>query len=253
MTARPTPDAPASEDGDLTFLLPIMPNHDTLMRQLITASLLVGALLLGGCRGTTSDRPPIHPNPNMDYQNRFDPQESNPFFADNAAMRQPPSGTVARGLLRADARYYDGRTDDGEYVEQMPVPVTQALLERGQDRYEIYCTMCHGAAGDGNGIIMTGESRVTGEGYGYTPAPTYHNERLRGVTDGYIYDVVANGIRNMPGYAQQISVADRWAIVAYVRALQRSQNADAADVPQGVLSDSQSDTSPDSAQRTGDQ
>ncbi len=194
-----------------------------------------------------SEDPPIHPNMNMDIQNRFDPQEANPLFADNAAMRKPPSGTVARGLLRADSRYYAGRTEEGEYVEQMPVPVNRALLERGQERYEIFCTVCHGAAGDGNGIIMTGQSNVTGQGYGYTPAPTYHSERLREETDGYIYDVVANGVRNMPGYAQQIPVADRWAIVAYVRALQRSQNADAADVPQSVISDAQPSSSASNA------
>ncbi len=207
-----------------------MLNMNTPMQRFITAGLLVAALLLGGCRGTESRRPPIHPNLNMDIQNRFDPQEANPLFADNAAMRKPPSGTVARGLLREDSRYYAGRTEEGEYVERMPVPVTRALLERGQERYEIFCTVCHGGAGDGNGIIMTGN-------YGYTPAPTYHSERLRDVTDGYIYDVITNGVRNMPGYAQQIPVADRWAIVAYVRALQRSQNADAADVPQSTLSD----------------
>jgi mono/diheme cytochrome c family protein len=223
------------------------------MRRLLTASLLVGALVLGGCRGMKSEDPPIHPNMNMDIQNRFDPQEANPLFADNAAMRKPPSGTVARGLLRADSRYYAGRTEEGEYVEQMPVPVNRALLERGQERYEIFCTVCHGAAGDGNGIIMTGQSNVTGQGYGYTPAPTYHSERLREETDGYIYDVVANGVRNMPGYAQQIPVADRWAIVAYVRALQRSQNADAADVPQSVISDAQPSSSASNASSsTGD-
>jgi mono/diheme cytochrome c family protein len=224
----------------------IMQYTDTFMRRLMTASVLVGALLLGGCRGMKSERPPIHPNLNMDIQNRFDPQEANPLFADNAAMRKPPAGTVARGLLQADSRYFAGRTEEGEYVDQVPVPVNRVLLERGQERYEIFCTVCHGAAGDGNGIIMTGQSSVTGQGYGYTPAPTYHSERLREVTDGYIYDVVANGVRNMPGYAQQIPVADRWAIVAYVRALQRSQNADAADVPQGVLSGIQPEAAPSS-------
>jgi mono/diheme cytochrome c family protein len=162
-------------------------------------------------------------------------------------MRKPPSGTVARGMLREDARYYAGRTEDGEYVEQMPVPVTRALLERGQERYDIFCTVCHGGSGDGNGIIMAGN-------YGYTPAPTYHSERLRDVTDGYIYDVITNGVRNMTGYAQQIPVADRWAIVAYVRALQRSQNADAADVPQSVLSGTPSGSSAGAGgQATGDQ
>jgi len=209
---------------------------NTLMRRLILASVLVGAFLLGGCRGMESDRPPIHPNLNMDMQNKFDPQEANPLFADNMAMRKPPSGTVARGLLRDDTRYYAGRTEDGEYVEQMPVPVTRALLERGQERYDIYCTVCHGEAGDGQGIIMTGTSTVTGQGYGYTPAPSYHDPavRQRMAADGYVYDVIANGIRTMPGYAQQIPVADRWAIVAYVRALQRSQNASESDVPESV-------------------
>jgi len=224
----------------------------TSMRRLLTASLLVGALVLGGCRGLKSEDPPVHPNMNMDIQNRFDPQEANPLFADNAAMRKPPSGTVARGLLRADSRYFAGRTEAGEYVEQIPVPVNRAVLERGQERYEIFCTVCHGAAGDGNGIIMTGQSNVTGQGYGYTPAPTYHSERLREITDGYIYDVVANGVRNMPGYAQQIPVADRWAIVAYVRALQRSQNADAADVPQSVISDAQPGSSASDASSSAD-
>lgn len=202
----------------------------THMRRLVTAGLLVGMLLLGGCRGTESDRPPIHLNPNMDMQNKFDPQEANPLFADNAAMRTPPSGTVARGLLRADTRYHDGRTEDGTYVDQMPVPVTRALLERGQERYNIYCSMCHGKAGDGQGIIMTGN-------YGYTPAPSYHDPAVREriTADGYVFDVISNGVRTMPGYAQQIPVADRWAIVAYVRALQRSQNATESDLPESVL------------------
>ena len=186
-----------------------------------------------------SGEPPIHPNPNMDWQESFKPQEKNTFFADNAAMRKPPAGTVARGFLREDTRFYAGRTETGEYVERAPVPVTRELLERGQERYDIYCEVCHGKAGDGNGIIMTGTSSITGEGYGYTPAPTYHSERLRNVTDGYMYDVIANGIRNMPGYAQQIPVADRWAIVAYVRALQRSQNAQEGDVPASITAESQ--------------
>lgn len=203
------------------------------MRTFVTAGLLVGALLLGGCRGMESDRAPIHPNLNMDMQNRFDAQEANPFFADNAAMRRPPAGTIARGLLKEDTRYYAGRTEDGEYVDRMPVPVTRALVERGRDRYDIYCAVCHGGAGDGEGIIMRGD-------YGYTPAPSFHEERLLEESDGYLYDVITNGVRTMPSYAHQVPVADRWAIVAYVRALQRSQNADEADVPEGALSDAAS-------------
>lgn len=192
-----------------------------------------------------SDEPPVHPNPNMDWQPRYEEQESNPLFADNKAMRTPPSGTVARGLLKADSRFYAGRTEAGEYVERAPVPVTRALLERGQERYDIYCTVCHGRAGDGNGIIMTGN-------YGYTPASTYHSERLRNVTDGYLYDVIANGIRNMPGYAQQIPVSDRWAIVVYIRALQRSQNASEGDVPESITAQIEQGRSANmEGQRTG--
>jgi mono/diheme cytochrome c family protein len=181
-------------------------------------------LLLAGCRGTISDEPPIHLNLNMDYQNKFDPQEANPFFSDGRAMRPPVPGTVARGFLKEDTGFYLGRTEGGAYVQTLPIPVTMDAVQRGQQRYNIYCAVCHGGSGDGQGIIMTG-------GYGYTPAPSYHDDRLRGESDGYLYDVITNGVRNMPGYAQQIPVADRWAIVAYVRALQRSQNATDADIP----------------------
>jgi len=203
-----------------------------MMRTLLTVGLLLGALLLAGCRGMTSDRRPIHPNPNMDWQPKYQAQEKNLLFEDQAAMRKPVSGTVARGLLKEDPIYYTGRTEAGEYVERLPIETSRAVLERGQDRYDIYCTVCHGKSGDGNGIIMVGNG---GQGYGYTPAPSYHVDRLRDVGDGYIYDVIANGVRNMPGYAQQIPVQDRWAIVAYIRALQLSQNATEEDLTPSQL------------------
>ena len=189
---------------------------------------LAAALLLTGCRGMVSENSPIHPNPNMDWQEKFEAQEANPLFADNRSMRLPVAGTIARGLLREDARLYTGYDDAGTLVVESPVAVSRELLLRGQQRYNIYCSVCHGKAGDGLGIIMTG-------GYGYTPAPSYHDERLRGEADGYFYNVISNGVRSMPGYAQQIAVADRWAIVSYVRALQRSQNASPTDVPAEVL------------------
>ncbi len=192
--------------------------------------LVFAAFLLASCRGTTHEHTPIHPNLNMDYQERFDPQEANPFFADGRSMRPPVPGTVARGFLREDTRFHEGRNADGIYVEAMPIPLTIELLEHGQTRYDIFCTPCHGAAGDGEGIITTG-------GFGYTPATTYHSDRLREVTDGYLYDVIANGVRTMPAYAHQIPVAGRWAIVAYIRALQRSQNASESDVPAVLLDD----------------
>ncbi len=198
--------------------------------------ILVVILAAGaGCRGSIQGDEPIHLNLNMDFQQRFDPQEPNPFFEDNRSMRPPVAGTVARGLLREDVRFYVGRESNGAYVAEMPVPVTRDLLERGQERYDIFCAVCHGQAGDGQGIIMTGTSNVTGRGYGYTPVPSYHIDRLRQVEDGYMYDVIANGVRNMPPYAKQIPVADRWAIVSYVRALQRSQNATVQDVPAGEV------------------
>jgi mono/diheme cytochrome c family protein len=199
-----------------------------MMRTLLTTGLILSVLLLAGCRGTTSERRPIHPNPNMDWQPKFQAQERNTFFADEAAMRKPVSGTVARGLLKEDPIFYTGRTEDGDYVERSPIEINREVLERGRERYEIFCSVCHGKAGKGEGIIMVGGPQ--GQGYGYTPAPSYHVDRLRDISDGYMYDVIANGIRNMPGYAQQIPVRDRWAITAYIRALQLSQNASREDL-----------------------
>ncbi|MBT8399642.1 MAG: cytochrome c [Rhodothermia bacterium] len=189
---------------------------------------VLGLIVLAGCRGTTSPSPPIHINPNMDWQERFDPQAANPMYADGRAMRPLVAGTVARGFLREDVRFYFGRDEAGNFVTSMPVPATAELLERGQERYQIFCSPCHGDAGDGQGIVTTGN-------YGYVPAPTYHTDNARNQPDGYFYDAIVNGIRSMPGYGRQIPVADRWAIVAYIRALQRSQNADAADVPASVI------------------
>ena len=176
------------------------------------------AVILAGCRGTESSKPPFHINPNMDWQERFDPQERNDFFADGMAMRPPVPGTVARGFLKDDTAFHFGRDASGAFVTASPVALTPEFMERGRERYEIFCAVCHGSAGDGNGIIMTGN-------YGYVPAPTYHSELLRTAPDGYMFDVIGNGVRSMPGYAQQIPIADRWAITAYIRALQRSQNA----------------------------
>ncbi|MGB3544241.1 c-type cytochrome [Rubrivirga sp.] len=191
---------------------------------------LTTVAVLGGCRGMTSDAPPIHPNLNMDYVERFEAQEANPLFADGSAMRQPVAGTVARGQLRVDgnAPFYFGRNADGSYVAEIPVEVTPALLERGQDRYDIYCTVCHGIAGDGRGIVAVGNGGV---GYGFQ-VPSYHTDALRAREDGYIYDVIQNGVNTMASYGHEVAPADRWAIVSYIRALQQSQNATADDLPE---------------------
>lgn len=183
----------------------------------IAGVFILGALL-AGCRGTTSEKTPIHPNMNMDQQPRKEAQEENNFFEDGRSMRQPVEGTVARGFRKADLAYYEGVGENGDWIAEAPVEFTQSFLYRGKERYEIYCTPCHGITGDGRGIIMTG-------GYGYVPAPTFHQNRLREATDGEIYSAIYNGVRNMPSYAHQIKVEDRWAIVGYLRALQASQNA----------------------------
>lgn len=193
-------------------------------------AVLVLATALVGCRGMRSERPPIHPNLNMDFHEGYKGQAANPFFADGAAMRQPVPGTVPRGQLRTseNAALYIGRTAGGGFVETAPVSVTEAVLARGYERYEIFCSVCHGGTGDGRGVIMVGNN---GQGYGYVPAPTFHSDYLRDMPDGYLYNVIVNGVRNMPSYGHQLSVTDRWAIVSHIRALQRSQGAQAADLP----------------------
>lgn len=174
-------------------------------------------LVLSSCRGQLSDKEPVHPNMNMDQQERFEAQEKNEFFDDNRAMRKPVDGTIARGNLKDDKTLYEGINEDSSFVDEIPLDVTKSFIYRGKDQYEVFCTPCHGITGDGDGIVVSNN-------YGYVPAPSFHIERLQEESDGYFYSAIANGIRNMPSYASQISVEDRWAIVAYIRALQNSQN-----------------------------
>ncbi len=195
------------------------------MRLPVIASLVLAVIVLGGCRGMHKESAPIHLNPNMDDQPMYKAMGGSDFFDDGRAMRPPVPGTVARGMLREESDRYYGRTAAGGYVTSNPVPISMEMLERGRNRYNIYCSVCHSASGDGQGIIMTGQ-------YGYTPAPSFHDERLINSEDGYLYEVITYGVRNMPAYGHQVDVDDRWAIVAYVRALQRSQNASMADIPE---------------------
>ena len=189
------------------------------------ACLSGAALVFASCRGQISEKPPVHPNMNMDQQPRMEAQEVNKFFEDNRSMRQPVEGTIARGFKKEDVAYYEGTNANGEWIADIPVDVTKELLYRGQDRYDVYCSVCHGGTGAGDGIIMTGN-------YGYVPAPTYHQDRLREAPDGEIYSAIYNGVRTMPSYATQIKVEDRWAIVAYIRALQASQNVSEDEINQ---------------------
>jgi hypothetical protein len=180
-------------------------------------------LLLGCFRGTPSDKPPIHVIRDMLNQPRYNPQAESNFFPDSSAMREPVPGTVARGYFWSDSLYFYGMDSEGNYVKQSPVPVTLELLKRGQQRYDIYCSPCHSRLGDGKGMVVQ---------RGFIPPPTFHSERIRNFPDGEIFDVISNGVRNMPSYGEQIQTQDRWAIVSYVRALQLSRNAHLEDIPE---------------------
>ena len=193
----------------------------TYFRLLLLSSFLI--IAISGCmRGRPSEKPPIHLNPNMDKQERYRTQSESLFFDNASAMRVPVAGTVSRGNLKEDTIYYEGKTAEGSYVHPMPVKVDMKLLKRGQERFGIYCAVCHGETGEGNGIVTK---------RGLLPPPSFHDDRLRKVEDGYLFNVITNGKGNMQTYRHQVNVPDRWAIVAYIRGLQRSQNASINDIP----------------------
>jgi mono/diheme cytochrome c family protein len=176
------------------------------------AGLLACAVLpLANCRSDMQEMP---------YQR---PLVESDFYADKRSARPIIPTTVARGHLDADTYFYTGRigTHDGDYL---PMPVTPELMVRGQQRFNIYCSPCHGEVGDGNGMVVQ---------RGFKHPPSYHIDRLRKAPIGYFFDVMTNGFGAMPDYAEQIPPADRWAIAAYIRALQLSQHATQADVPNG--------------------
>jgi mono/diheme cytochrome c family protein len=140
------------------------------------------------------------------------------FFADHRQARPLPAGTVARGFLQEDSRVFAGKVGNA-LVTEFPVPVDAALLARGRERFDIFCSPCHDRTGRGGGMVVK---------RGYRAPPSYHIERLREAPVGHFFDVITNGFGVMPDYSVQIDVSDRWAIVAYVRALQLSQYAPVA-------------------------
>jgi mono/diheme cytochrome c family protein len=185
--------------------------------RVLGALLLLSAFALPGCaRGCTSSRPPIHINPSMDTQPKVRPQAASPFFYDGAAMREPVPGTVPIGGLREDAAFFEGTGADGRFVAANPVTVDDTVVERGRERYEIYCQPCHDARGDGRGILFQ---------RGNVPTTSIHQDKIRNYPDGQLFDVITNGVGLMPGYRWPIPPADRWAIVAYVRTLQQERLA----------------------------
>jgi mono/diheme cytochrome c family protein len=166
-------------------------------------------LALAGCRQDMHDAP------------SYDPLQATDFFANGAASRPLVPNTVARGQLRADEFLFTGKIN-GQVANEFPMPVTRQVLDRGQERFNVYCSPCHGRTGEGNGMVVQ---------RGFRQPPSYHEERLRNAPVGYFFDVMTNGFGAMQDYSAQVTVPDRWAIAAYIRVLQLSRSATVNDVP----------------------
>jgi hypothetical protein len=176
---------------------------------IMRAVLLTCCLLLTACQQEMAQQP------------RYEPLEPSSFFADGRASRPLVPGTVARGHLKTDTHLYAGQVN-GKLADTFPFPVTRVMLERGQERYNIYCSPCHGRIGNGEGIVVQ---------RGFQRPASFHIDRLREAPAGYFFNVITNGFGAMYDYAARVTPEDRWAIIAYIRALQLSQNATLADVP----------------------
>ena len=158
---------------------------------------------------------------NMSKQPRYNPYSKSDFFPDERSVRPVVEGTVARGALHTNDPFFTGRKN-GQVVDQVPVRVTLDMLKRGRERFDIYCSPCHGRVGDGEGMVAQ---------RGFDHPPSYMIDRLRQAPDGHLFDVITSGVGRMSSYASRVDPADRWAIVAYIRALQLSQSAAVNDVP----------------------
>ena len=195
---------------------------------LVTAFVVVLGLSVLGLRGTKFTHPPmdVFPEwafPGMKYQPKYKPQKESAFFGDGRADRPIPAHTVSRDPLRNDDALFEGKNADGSWLRGFPtaIKVDDKLIARGHDRFQIYCSPCHGSLGDGNGITKQ---------YGMGATPTYHDPRLRDMAEGEIFNTITHGKGNMLPYADKLLPEDRWAVILYVRALQRAQTGTPADV-----------------------
>jgi mono/diheme cytochrome c family protein len=202
--------------------------------------LIVALISVMGFRGSKSEKPPLEVFPDMDRQARFRAQGENSFFKDGRDDRMPPANTMARGnFLNYNDVFSDefsdptigdnflmkGLNEDGSYADGFPIPVNNEAMDLGHKKYEIFCMVCHGEAGDGNGVTKS---------YGVLAA-SYHDDRLRAATNGELFNVISYGKGQMFGLRDRISVEERWSIILYLRALQRSQNTSVKDLPDGKV------------------
>ena len=193
-------------------------NHKSLVRRWALGAgrsrILILALALAGAAGCRQD---------MHNQPKYKPLRESGFFENGSSARPAIEGTIARGTLQTDAAFFTGKVGNA-FVAEMPFPVDQHVIDRGEERYNIYCAPCHDRTGSGNGMVVQ---------RGYRQPPSYHIDRLRQVEIGYFFDVMSNGFGVMPDYRAQITPRDRWNIAAYIRALQLSQHAQKSDIPGG--------------------
>lgn len=196
------------------------------MNKAIIALLMLMPLLNGGCRGYSSPHPPVHPNLNMDTQEKGKAYRASDFFDDGQYMRMPIEGTIARGDFHEDTHFYLGKVN-GKPAESFPseLVMDETFLKRGQRLFNRNCAACHAGIGDGDGLV----------GRRLLVKPTsLHSDYMYGLPPGHYFDVITNGIRTMQSYKHMINVKDRWAIVAYVRALQMSQDMDGAWIERSI-------------------
>lgn len=188
---------------------------------------LVTGVSIAGLRGSTSRKPPLEVFPDMDRQPKLRPQTTAKFagFSDGLSSRLPVAGTVARESARELGEFQTGKKADGAWVDAMPATVNREFLQRGRERYGIYCAPCHGAAGDGNGVTTK---------FGMAAVAKLHDERLIKMADGEIFNTISNGKNLMLPYADKLDAKDRWAVIAYVRALQLSRLGKKEEIPDAV-------------------
>ena len=167
------------------------------------ALVLVLSLLLAACSQKMRDQPKLNPD------------EASAFFASGTSSQPPVADTVPRGYVRDDVALFTGKDAAGQDVTEFPFPITRQDILRGEERFNIYCAPCHGRLGNGAGVVVQ---------RGFVAPPTFHQDRLRNAPVGHFFDVITNGLAPMPSYANQVPVRDRWDIIAYIRALQFSQN-----------------------------